>query len=133
MSRRGWLLFAVMCVIWGIPYLLIRVAVRDFPPGTMVFARTAPAVLLLLPWALHRRAFRGILRYWRPIVLYTAVEVAVPWLLLGEAETKLRSSLTGLLVAAVPLIGAGLSWALREEERIDVRRMTGLLIGVAGI
>ncbi len=133
MSRRGWLLFAAMCVIWGIPYLLIRVAVRDFAPGTMVWARTTPAVLLLLPWALHQRAFRGLLRYWRPLLLYTAVEVAVPWLLLGKAEQRLPSSLTGLIVAAVPLIGAGLGYALREEERLDVRRLTGLLIGISGV
>src|SRR3954453_13717656 len=99
MSRRGGLLFAAMCVIWGIPYLLIRVAVRDFSPGTMVFARTAPAVLLLLPWALHRGAFRGLVRHWRPLLVYTAVEVAIPWLLLGTAEQRLASSLTGLLVA----------------------------------
>src|SRR3954469_8807647 len=112
MSRRGWLLFAAMCVIWGIPYLLIRVAVRDFSPGALVFARTAPAVLLLLPWAIHRHAFRGLLTQWRALVLYTAVGLALPWLLLGEAEQHLPSSLTGLLVAAVPLIGAGLGYAL---------------------
>src|SRR3954454_16410639 len=122
-----------MCVIWGIPYLLIRVAVRDFAPATMVFARTAPAVLLLLPWAIHRRAFRGLAPHWRPLLLYTVVEVALPWLLLGEAETRLPSSLTGLLVAAVPLIGAGLAYGLGTEDRLDARRLTGLLIGIAGV
>src|SRR3954452_23017042 len=133
MSRRGWLLFAAMCVIWGIPYLLIRVAVRDFSPGTLVFARTAPALLLLLPWAMHRRAFNGLLRYWRPLLLYTAVEVALPWVLLAQAETRLASSLTGLLVAATPLIGAGIGYALGQEDRLDLRRLTGLLIGISGV
>jgi drug/metabolite transporter (DMT)-like permease len=133
MSRRGWLLFALMCVIWGVPYLLIRVAVRDFSPGTLVFARTAPAVLLLLPWALYRGAMHGLLRYWRPLLLYTAVEVALPWLLLGHAEQRLPSSLTGLLIAAVPLIGASLSYLLGEQDRVDVRRLLGLVIGFAGV
>src|SRR3954466_13742533 len=112
-----------MCVIWGIPYLLIRVAIRDFSPATMVFARTGIAVVLLLPWAIHRRAFRGLLPYWLPLVLYTVVEVGLPWLLLGDAEQQLPSSLTGLLVAAVPLIGAGIGYAMREEERLDARRL----------
>jgi drug/metabolite transporter (DMT)-like permease len=133
MSRRGWLLFALMCVIWGIPYLLIRVAVRDFSPGTLVFARTAPAVFLLLPWAIYRGALRGLLPYWRPLALYTAVEVALPWLLLAKAEQRLPSALTGLLVAAVPLIGALLGYLLREDDRLDVRRMFGLLIGFGGV
>jgi drug/metabolite transporter (DMT)-like permease len=122
-----------MCVIWGVPYLFIRVAVRDFVPGTMVFARTAPAVLLLLPWAVHRRALTGLLRHWRPLVLYTAVEVAFPWLLLGTAEQRLPSSLTGLLVAAVPLIGAAIGYLIGEEDRLDLRRLLGLLIGLGGV
>jgi drug/metabolite transporter (DMT)-like permease len=107
--------------------------VRDFAPATMVFARTAPALVLLLPWALHRRAFRGLLAHWRPVVLYTVVEVTLPWLLLGEAEKKLASSLTGLLVAAVPLIGAGLGYVLQSDDRLDARRLTGLLIGIGGV
>src|SRR5437588_8637692 len=133
MSRRGWLLFALMCVIWGVPYLLIRVAVREFSPGTLVFARTAPAVLLLLPWALYRSALRDLLPYWRTLLIYTAIEVAVPWLLLGDAEQRLASSLTGLLVAAVPLIGATIGYLLREQDQLDFRRLTGLFIGLGGV
>ena len=51
MTQRGWLLFAAMCVIWGIPYLMIRVAVRELTPATLVFARTALGALLLVPAA----------------------------------------------------------------------------------
>src|SRR5215475_9216359 len=103
MSRRSWLLFAAMCVIWGVPYLMIRVAVRDVSPGTLVFARTALGALLLLPIALSRGALRPAL------LVYTAIEVALPWFLLSDAETKLSSSLTGLLIAAVPLVGVGVA------------------------
>jgi hypothetical protein len=41
MVRSGIWIFAVMCVIWGIPYLLIRVAVGEISPVMLVFARTA--------------------------------------------------------------------------------------------
>ena len=41
MSRRGWLLLGTMGLIWGVPYLLIKVAVADVSPVTVVFARTA--------------------------------------------------------------------------------------------
>ncbi len=51
MTRRGWVLFCTMGVVWGIPYLLIRVAVRTFPPPALVLARTLPAAVLLLPIA----------------------------------------------------------------------------------
>jgi drug/metabolite transporter (DMT)-like permease len=126
-------LFALMCVIWGVPYLLIRVAVREFEPATLVFARCMPAVVLLLPWALLRGRLRELLPYWRTLLVYTAIEVALPWLLLGTAEQRLASSLTGLLVAAVPLIGATIGYLLGEEDRLDRRRLVGLLIGLGGV
>lgn len=133
MSRRDWLLFAAMCIIWGIPYLLIRVAVRDVPPGSLVFARTALGALLLVPFALSRGALRPVLRRWRPLLAYTAVEVAVPWLMLSDAETKLSSSLSGLLVAAVPLVGVLIARIQRSDDPVDLTRATGLLLGIGGV
>jgi drug/metabolite transporter (DMT)-like permease len=132
-SRKGWLLFIALCVIWGIPYLLIRVAVRELPPPALVFLRTAPAALLLMPLALHRGALRPLLARWRWVVAYTVVELAIPWLLLSHAEQRLSSSLAGLLVAAVPLIAAVLYRAVGAGEHFDARRLTGLFIGFAGV
>ena len=104
MTRRGWLLFAAMCLIWGVPYLFIRVAVRDIDPGSVVFLRTAIGGLVLLPFALRAKGFRLVLARWRPLVAFAVIEVAGPWLLLGDAEKHLSSSITGLLVAGVPLV-----------------------------
>ena len=133
MSRRGVLLFAAMCVIWGIPYLMIRVAVRELAPVTLVFLRTGIAALLLLPFALWRKELRALLPHWRALLLYTAIEVALPWFLLAKAETKLSSSLTGLLIAAVPLVGAVIAALTGERERQGTRRWLGLSVGIAGV
>jgi drug/metabolite transporter (DMT)-like permease len=127
------LLFGAMCLIWGIPYLLIKVAVRDFSPGTLVFFRTGIGALLLLPIAAARRELRPVFGRWRPLVAYTAVELAIPWLLLSKAEQRLPSSLTALLVAAVPLVGALLAWTSGSREPLGARGYAGLLIGVAGV
>ena len=105
MTRRSWLLFAAMCVIWGVPYLLIRVAVRDVAPGTLVFLRTAIGGLVLLPFALGGGRLRSVVPCWRPLLAFTVIEVAVPWLMISDAERVLSSSLTGLLVAGSPLVG----------------------------
>jgi drug/metabolite transporter (DMT)-like permease len=133
MSRRSWLLFAALCIIWGIPYLLIRVAVRDVSPGSLVFARTAIGALLLAPIAISRGALRPVLRCWRPLLAYSAIEVAIPWLLLSDAETKLTSSLTGLLVAAVPLVGVLVARAQGTDDRVDLARGIGLTLGIGGV
>jgi drug/metabolite transporter (DMT)-like permease len=133
MSRRGWLLFMAMGVIWGIPYLLIKVAVADLHPTALVLFRTAVGALLLVPWAASRGALRPLLPHWRAILMYTAIEVALPWFFLADAERRLSSSLTGLLLGAVPSVGALLVWLSRSGDRIDSRRVLGLAVGFLGV
>ncbi|MGA7362971.1 MAG: EamA family transporter [Candidatus Dormiibacterota bacterium] len=133
MSRRGWVLFGAMCVIWGIPYLLIKVAVRHLAPADLVFARTAIGTVLLLPIALGRGQIRPLLAKWRPLLVYSLVEIAIAWLLLSDAETRISSSLSGLLVAAVPLVGVAIVWASGTQDRLTGARLLGLLMGVAGV
>src|SRR5271154_5751050 len=122
-----------MCVIWGIPYLLIRVAVRELTPATLVFARTTLAALLLLPVAAYRSELRPVLRSWRPLVAFAVIEIGVPWLLLSSAEEQLTSSLTALLLAATPLVGAAIVLVTGDDDRLGRRRLLGLLIGIAGV
>jgi drug/metabolite transporter (DMT)-like permease len=133
MTRRGAVLFAAMGVIWGIPYLLIKVAVDELSPSTLVLARTALATVILLPVALTRGRLPEVLRSWRPVVAFAVVEIMAPWLLLGVAEQHLSSSLTGLLIAGVPLVGAVLAVVTRSDDRLDRRRVAGLLLGFAGV
>jgi drug/metabolite transporter (DMT)-like permease len=125
-------LFLTVGVIWGVPYLLIKVAVGTFTPVSLVFVRTALAALLLIPLAGARGQLRPLLSRWPALLAYTAAEVAVPWLLLANAERRLSSSLSGLLVAAVPLVGACLAW-FTGSERLGPRRLLGLLVGLAGV
>ncbi len=134
MTRRGWVLFCTMGVVWGIPYLLIRVAVRAFPPPALVLARTLPAAVLLLPIAAHRGELRAALERWRWVVVFAVVEMVFPWLFLSSAEQHLASSTAGLLIAGVPLIAAVLYPVLSPgHEHMDRRRLAGLLIGFAGV
>ena len=133
MTRRGWLLFCAMCVLWGIPYLLIKVAVGELSPPVLVFARTALAAAVLLPIAAARGQLGPLLAYWRPLVAFAVVEMALPWLLLANAERSLSSSFTGLLVAAVPMVAALASRALGDADRLDRLRVLGLVVGLAGV
>ena len=131
-TRRGWALFLALGIIWGLPYLLIRVSVREINPALLVFVRTAGGAVLLAPFVVRRGWLAPLLRRWKPIVLYTVVEMGLPWLFLSEAERRLPSSLTGLLVAAVPIVGAVLAGAT-GTDRLDSGRAAGLLLGVGGV
>ena len=133
MTRRGWLLFAAMAVIWGIPYLLIKIAVAELTPATLVLLRTTLGAALLVPLAMARGDVRPLFRHWKPVLAYTFVEVAGPWILLADAERRLSSSLAGLLIAGVPLVGALLAWLVGGGDRPDARRVAGLVIGFVGV
>jgi drug/metabolite transporter (DMT)-like permease len=132
-SRRGWVLFAAMSVIWGIPYLLIKIAVGGVPVPVLVLTRVAVGAALLLPLALRQRQVAALRPYWRWLGLFAVVEIILPWLLLSEAERRLSSSMSGLLVASVPIIGAVLARLTGDAERLTVVRWTGLLAGLAGV
>jgi len=132
-SRRGWALFAAMSVIWGIPYLLIKVAVSGVPVPVLVLARVGIGAALLLPLALRQHQLGALRPRWRWLVAFALVEIIVPWLLLSEAETRLSSSLSGLLVASVPIIVVVLARLTGGAERLSALRWTGLLAGLTGV
>ena len=138
MSRRGWTLFAIMCVVWGIPYLLIKVAVGGVSVPMVVFSRTALGALILLPLALRSGQFGALRPVWRWVVAFAVLEMIVPWGLLSNAERQLPSSLAGLLIAAVPIISVVIArltggTGSASTERLSPRRWAGLLVGLAGV
>jgi drug/metabolite transporter (DMT)-like permease len=133
MSRRGWALFAAMSLIWGVPYLLIKVAVGGVPVPVLVLARVGIGSALLLPAAVRRRQL-GVLRpHWRWLAAFAIVEIIMPWLLLSEAERKLSSSMSGLLVASVPIVVVLLARLTGGTDRLTVTRWAGLLAGLGGV
>jgi drug/metabolite transporter (DMT)-like permease len=133
MTSRGIRLFALMAVIWGIPYLFIRVAVAEVSPSFLVLARTALAAAILVPIALARGGLRPILARWQWLAAFAAIEIAIPWVMLGSAEKHLTSSLTGLLLAGVPLVGTVFALATGGTERLPRTAWLGLLTGLAGV
>ncbi|HYU64265.1 MAG TPA: DMT family transporter [Verrucomicrobiae bacterium] len=133
MTRRGLLLFAAMCVIWGIPYLLIRVAVGEISPAMLVFVRTGVAALILMPVVLAKGGLSSIGRRWIPLLFFAAVEVAMPWFFLSSAEQRISSALAGLLISAVPLVGVVIATALGNREHLGLTSLSGLGLGLVGV
>jgi drug/metabolite transporter (DMT)-like permease len=133
MSKRGWLLFLAMAVIWGIPYLLIRVAVRQLDPGVLVLGRTLPTALVLLPLIASRGQLPLLRRNFFWIATFAVVEFGVPWFLMSTSEKHITSSLTSLLICAVPLFAVVAQRIRRTEDHINARRLVGLAIGALGV
>lgn len=137
MTARGWFLFSLMGVVWGIPYLMIKVAVDGVSPSMVVFTRCAVGAALLLPFAIRQGGLAGFARtvrtHWRPMLAFACIEIMVPWWTLTDAERHLSSSTAGLLIAGVPIVGVAAARLFGDTERLGARRMTGLALGLSGV
>jgi drug/metabolite transporter (DMT)-like permease len=133
MTRRGWMLFAAMSVIWGLPYWFIKVAVDEVSPAVVVFGRTALAGATLLVVAARAGAVTEAVRHWRWLLPFAAIEMGLPWLLLTHAEQELPSGLAGLLVACVPLAAAIVAFVLGDRGALRPVTLAGISIGLGGV
>ena len=124
MSARGWALFAAVSVIWGMPYLFIRIAVDEISPS-LARVVAARARRRRAAGGVEAGALRGLRERWRILTLFAAVEMAVPWPLLGFGEIHVSSSLAAILVATVPLFVALLAMRFDHSERPTATASSG--------
>ena len=133
MSRRGWILFWSLGLIWGIPYLLIKVGVEWLSAPMVVFGRLAIGALILLPIALGTGQMRQLAGHWRWVVAFALVEMTFTWWALTWAEERISSSLAGLFIATVPLVTELIARRMGMDDRLPGPRLLGLGIGFAGV
>jgi drug/metabolite transporter (DMT)-like permease len=134
MSARAGAAFAAMSIIWGVPYLFIKVAVDDgVSPGFLSWSRVALAAVLLVALAHRAGTLRSLGGAWRWLALYALLEIAIPFPLIAAGEQHVASSLAAIIIAAVPLIVALLALRFDHAERASGRRLAGLLVGLAGV
>ncbi|GAA3192944.1 DMT family transporter [Actinocorallia longicatena] len=127
------MLFLAMSVIWGIPYLLIKVAVEGVSAPLLVFARCAIGVIVLLPLAVRGEGFSVLRGHGRWIAAFAVLEIFIPWLLLSHAEKELTSSLSGLLIASSPILSVVFAKIAGGTERLGLVRWAGLGLGFVGV
>ncbi len=132
MSRRGWVLFISLSIIWGIPYLMIRVAVESMSPWFLVFSRVAIGAAILLPIAAARGELKQLRGHLGWIAVFAVVEMTLTWPAVTFAEQHLTSSFTALMISAVPLVAAFIAVRL-GLDRFTGARLVGLFIGIAGV
>src|ERR687886_646486 len=132
MSQRAWVLFVAISLLWGLPYLLIKVAIAEIEPAIIVFARVVVSAAVLLPLALAQGVLRQVGRRWRTVLALSVVEIALPFLLIAYGEQHITSSLAGLLIAADPLFIVLLALQFDHSERASGMRLVGLCLGFLG-
>lgn len=133
MTKRGLLLFIAMAFIWGIPYFLIRVAVKQLEPAVVVFGRTSISAVILFLLARRQGSLGPALQRWRWVLAFAVVEMAVPWILLTTAEKHLASGLAALIIASVPIVGALVAFGFGDRGALHPVRLLGIAVGLGGV
>jgi drug/metabolite transporter (DMT)-like permease len=134
MSRRAWSAFAAVSVLWGIPYLFIKIADDGgMPPLVLAWGRVSLGAVVLLLVAWRGGTLSGLRGRGRWLVAFAILEIAIPFPLIAVGETRVASSTAAILIAAVPLIMALLTLRFEPSERVTGRRLAGLLVGFAGV
>jgi drug/metabolite transporter (DMT)-like permease len=132
-SLRGWTAFVALGIIWGLPYFFIKIAVQEVPPFALAFSRVALASMILLPIAWRRGALRSLGTRKAAIVAFGLVEFAIPFSLISLGERWISSSVTGILIAMVPLSIALIQHFFGIREALGAWRIAGLAIGFIGV
>ena len=133
MSRRGWALLIAVGVVWGTPYFLIKLAVAEVSPATVVLARTVIGAVVLLPFALRAGGLRALRGRWSAVAAFAALEIIGPWFFISNAERDVDSATAGLLIAAVPVIAVVAGRLVGDRIPVGPVRWIGLLVGLAGV
>ena len=133
MSRRALFHFSVSGLFWGIPYLLMKVAVRDFPPAVIVCGRVTIGALILIPIAIHKKVLKDAIRGWKYVLPYALFEMMIPWILITNAEKKISSGLAGLLIATVPIWSTIFASITGDKTVWHSKRLIGMLVGFVGL
>jgi drug/metabolite transporter (DMT)-like permease len=133
-STRAWAAFAAVSILWGIPYLLIKVAVDSgIPPAFVTLVRVVLGAAVLLGLAARAGVLTAVRRRFRWLVALALTEIALPFTLIAMGERHVTSSLAAIIIAAAPLMGALLAWHFDLSERAGGRRLTGLGLGLMGV
>lgn len=133
MHRRAWIAFLLVSLMWGMPYLFIKLAVHDVSPLFLAWSRVLLGAVVVAPLAWRMGAFRGLIRYWPGVVAYAALEIAIPFALIPIGELSISSSLTAIVISCMPLLVALLALCFGVRERLTPVRAVGLAVGLAGV
>ena len=132
-DRRDWALLGVLSVLWGGSFFFNGVILRELPPLTLVLLRVVLGSIILLPllWS-YRIEFPNGLSGWAPFFAMGLFNNVLPFSLIVFGQTYIPSGLVSILNATTPLF-AVVVMAVAGEERLQARRVAGVVAGLIGV
>jgi drug/metabolite transporter (DMT)-like permease len=134
MNGSDWGILIVLALIWGGAFFLIGVAVRHVTPLTYVWLRLTIAAAVMWAFLRFKGHSLGLPReVWKSILLLALLNNALPFTLFGWGQTHIASGLASILNATTPIWGVVVAHFLTLDERMNPRKIAGVLLGFGGV
>lgn len=131
-----YLALAALALIWGVSFLLIKIAVHDMGPTALVLIRSLSACVALasIVLVMGRPLFgEGWRRRIIPFALLGITGGLLPWAAIAWGETRISSGLASILNSTTPLWAAVLVYWVIPSDRPSALNYAGVLIGLVGV
>lgn len=130
----AWFILLLLGAIWGASYLFIKVGGAEIPPFTFVAGRTIMAALaLMIVLALRKESLPRTRRAWMPLIAMGIFNGVIPYTAITWGELHISSGLASILTAAMPLFTVIISHFWTHDERLNLTKIVGIVIGFCGV
>ena len=127
-------LLTLLALIWASAFFNIKIATYSYGPLTIAFLRiffgAIPVVLLCYIKKIKIEAFS---KDWYWFATIGIINLVIPFFLIAYGVQKVQSNLAAILMASTPLTAAGLAHFFTKNEKINLTKSIGVLIGFSGI
>lgn len=134
MKPLHWLIVLLTATLFGSSFLFIKLAVQEIPPLTLAAARVLIAAIAMTAvlFAVGRR-LPALGRAWLPLLVLGVLTAAIPYVGIAWGQTRIESSLGGILFATIPIFTVVIAPLVTPEQRLHGWRLFGVGIAFAGV
>jgi len=134
MNGRAWLLFGVVSVLWGVPYLFIEIALREgLGPITTAAGRVLLAAIVLLPITASPGARQLIRERFGQLTILALIEVVIPFSMISLGALTVSSTVAGIIIATEPIFVLVITLVLGRRIPTSAAALLGVAIGFGGV
>jgi drug/metabolite transporter (DMT)-like permease len=134
MSLQNWKYLVVLSILWGGTFFFVEVALEDFTPLTLVFARVSLASIVLLGIIIFRgENITTDAFLWGRYMIMGVMNNAIPFSLIFWEQLHITGSVASILNATTPIFAVLVTHIFTQDEKINTKKLAGVLLGFAGV
>ena len=127
-------LLTILALIWASAFFNIKIATYSYGPLTIAFLRILfGAIPVILLCYLKKIKIEAFSKDWLWFASIGVINLVIPFFLIAYGVQKVQSNLAAILMASTPLTATALAHFFTKNEKINLTKSVGILIGFSGI